>query len=318
MRKMGLDESQVGIKIAGRNNNLRYSDDTTLMAESEDKLKSFLMWVKEESTRVGLKPNIKKTKIMASGPLTSWQIDGEEMELVKDFVFLGSKITADGDCSQEIKRHLLLGRKAMANLDSILKSGDITLPTKVQIVKAMVFPVAMYGSYPHWMERLNDTQLDSGEQLRWECKAMGKPRPTYRWLKNGAPLWPENYVSIPLQSRIEMLNGVLMIHSVNQSDAGMYQCVAENKHGAIYASAELRILASAPAFPLSQLKKTIIITKGQEVAVECKPEGSPKPTISWKKGDKAVRENKRSDVSPLMFAFDWMNVCKKAITGRLL
>uniref|UniRef100_A0A8D2KXB7 Contactin-5 n=1 Tax=Varanus komodoensis TaxID=61221 RepID=A0A8D2KXB7_VARKO len=139
-------------------------------------------------------------------------------------------------------------------------------------------------TYPHWMERLNDTQLDSGEQLRWECKAMGKPRPTYRWLKNGAPLWPE--VSGPV------------VTFLSSSDAGMYQCVAENKHGAIYASAELRILASAPAFPLSQLKKTIIITKGQEVAVECKPEGSPKPTISWKKGDKAVRENKRITVLP--------------------
>ncbi|XP_053163194.1 contactin-5 isoform X2 [Hemicordylus capensis] len=145
-------------------------------------------------------------------------------------------------------------------------------------------------TYPHWVEKLNDTQLDSGDRLRWECKATGKPRPTYRWLKNGAPLWPE--------SRIEMVNGVLMIHSVNQSDAGMYQCVAENKHGAIYANAELRILASAPTFPLSQLKKTIIITKGQEVVIECKPQASPKPTITWKKGSKAVRENKRITVLP--------------------
>ncbi|XP_067322630.1 contactin-5 isoform X2 [Anolis sagrei] len=145
-------------------------------------------------------------------------------------------------------------------------------------------------TYPHWTERLNDTQLDSGDQLRWECKAIGKPRPTYRWLKNGTPLWPE--------SRIEMVNGVLMIHSVNQSDAGMYQCVAENKHGAVYTSAELRILASAPTFLASHLKKTIIITKGQEVAVECKPQASPKPTISWKKGDKALRENKRITVLP--------------------
>ncbi|KAF7251688.1 Craniofacial development protein 2 [Varanus komodoensis] len=143
MRKAGLDESPVGIKIAGRNiNNLTYADDTTRMAESEEELKSLLMWVKEKSAKVGLKLNIKKTKIMASGPLTSWQIDGEEMEVVTDFIFLGSKITADGDCSQEIKRCLLLGRKAMANLDSILKSRDITLPTKVRIVKAMVFPVA--------------------------------------------------------------------------------------------------------------------------------------------------------------------------------
>ncbi|KAF7251931.1 Retrovirus-related Pol polyprotein from type-2 retrotransposable element R2DM [Varanus komodoensis] len=131
IRKAGLDESPVGIKIAGRNiNNLRYADDTTLMAESEEELKSLLMRVKEESAKVGLKLNIKKTKIMTSGPLTSWQIDGEEMEVVTDFIFLGSKITADGDCSQEIKRRLLLGRKAMANLDSILKSRDITLPTK--------------------------------------------------------------------------------------------------------------------------------------------------------------------------------------------
>ncbi|KAM6447254.1 contactin-5 isoform 2-T3 [Liasis olivaceus] len=145
-------------------------------------------------------------------------------------------------------------------------------------------------TYPHWTERLNDTQLDSGDQLRWECRASGKPRPTYRWLRNGIPLWPE--------SRIEMVNGVLMIHSVNQSDAGMYQCVAENKHGAIYAGAELKILASAPTFPLSQLKKTIIITKGQEVTVECKPQASPKPTIGWKKGEKTVRENKRVTVLP--------------------
>ncbi|XP_070797084.1 uncharacterized protein [Pituophis catenifer annectens] len=146
MRKAGLDESKVRIKIAGRNiNNLSYADGTTLMAESEDVLKSLLMQVKEESVKVSLKLNIKKTKIMASGPLNSWQIDGEEMEVVTDFIFLGSQITAYGDCSQEIKRRLLLGRKAMANLDSILKSRDITLPTKVCIVKAMVFPVATYG-----------------------------------------------------------------------------------------------------------------------------------------------------------------------------
>ncbi|KAF7250283.1 putative uncharacterized transposon-derived protein F52C9.6 [Varanus komodoensis] len=146
MRKVGLDESQVGVKIAGRNiNNLRYADDTTLMAESEEELKSLLMRVEEESTKVGLKLNIKKTEIMASNPITPWKIVGEEMEVVTDFIFLGSKITADGDCNQEIKRHLLLGRKAMANLDSIVKSRDITLPTKVRIVNAMVFPVTMYG-----------------------------------------------------------------------------------------------------------------------------------------------------------------------------
>ena len=143
MRNAGLEEAQAVIKITGRNiNNLRYADDTTLMAESEKELKSLLIKVKEESEKVGLKLNIQKTKIMASGPITSWQIDGET---VADFIFLGSKITADGDCSHEIKRHLLLGRKVMTNLDSILKSRDITLPTKVHLVKAMVFPVVMYG-----------------------------------------------------------------------------------------------------------------------------------------------------------------------------
>ena len=133
-------------KTAGRNSNkLRYADNTTLIAESEEELKSLLMKVKEESEKIGLKLNVQKTKIMASGPITSWQIDGETMETVTDFIFQGSKITADGDCSHEIKRHLLLGRKAMTNLDSILKNRDITLPTKVRLVKAMVFPVVMYG-----------------------------------------------------------------------------------------------------------------------------------------------------------------------------
>ena len=145
MKNAGLDEAQAGIKIAGRNiNNLRYADDTTLMAESEE-LKSFLMKVKEESEKVDLKLNIQKTKIMASGPITSWQIDGETMETVTDFIFLGSKITPDGDCSYETKRCFLLGRKVMTNLDSILKSRDITLPTKVCLVTAMVFLVVMYG-----------------------------------------------------------------------------------------------------------------------------------------------------------------------------
>ena len=145
MRNAGLDEAQAGIKIAGRNtNNLRYENDTTLMAESKE-LKSLLMKVKEESEKVGLKLNIQKTKTMASGPITSWQIDGETMETVTDFIFLGSKITADGDCSHDIKRCLLLGRKVMTNLDNTLKSRDITLPTKVHLVKAMVFPVVMYG-----------------------------------------------------------------------------------------------------------------------------------------------------------------------------
>ena len=146
MRNAGLDETQAGIKIDGRNiNNLRYADDTTLIAESEEELKSLLMKVKEESEKVGLKLNIQKTKIMASGPITYWQIDRENMETVTDFIFKGSKITADGDCSHEIKRQLLLGRKAMTSLDSLLKSRDITLSTKVHLVKAMVFPVVMYG-----------------------------------------------------------------------------------------------------------------------------------------------------------------------------
>ena len=146
MRNVGLDEARAGIKIAMRNiNNLRYADKTTLMAENEEELKSLLMKVKEESEKVGLKLHIQKTKIVASGPITSREIDGETMETVSDFIFWGSKITADGDCSHEIKRRLLLGRKVMTNLDSIWKSRDITLPTKVRLVKAMVFPVVMYG-----------------------------------------------------------------------------------------------------------------------------------------------------------------------------
>ena len=146
MRNAGLDEGQAGIKTAERNiNNLRYADDTTLMAESEEELKSLLMKVKEESEKVGLKFNIQKTKIMASSPITSWQIDGETMEAVTDFISLGSKTTADGDCSHEIKRHLLLGRQAMTNLDSILKSRDIAFPTKVCLLKTMVYPVVVYG-----------------------------------------------------------------------------------------------------------------------------------------------------------------------------
>ena len=145
MRNAGLEEAQAGIKIAGRNiSNLRYADDTTVMAESEEELKSFLVKVKEESEKVGIKHNFQKTKIMASGPITSWEVDGETVETVSDFIFWGSKITVDGDCSHEIKRGLLLGRKVMTNLDSRLKSRDITLPTKVRLVKAMVFPVVMY------------------------------------------------------------------------------------------------------------------------------------------------------------------------------
>ena len=146
MQNAGPEEAQAGIKIAGRNiNNLRYADDTTLMAEGEEKLKSLLMKVKEEREKVGLKLNIQKTKIMASGPITSRQIDGETVETAADFILGGSKITADGDCSHEIKKHLLLGRKVMTNLDSKLRSRDIALPTKVHLVKAMIFPVVMYG-----------------------------------------------------------------------------------------------------------------------------------------------------------------------------
>ena len=146
MQNAGLDKAQAGMKIAGRNtSNLRYADDTTLMAESEEELKSVLMKVKEESEKVGLKLNIQKTKIMASGPITSWQIDGETIETLTNFIFLGSKITADDECSHEIKRRLLLGRKAMTHLDNILKSRDIILLTKVCLLKAMVFPVVMYG-----------------------------------------------------------------------------------------------------------------------------------------------------------------------------
>ena len=169
MRNAGLDEAQAGIKISGRNiNNLRYADDTTLIAESEEELKSLLMKVKEESEKVGLKLNIQKTKIMASSPITSWQIDGKTVETVADFIFLGSKITADGDCSHEIKRRLLLGRKVMTNLDSILKSKDITLPTKVRLVKAMVFPVVLYGCESWTMKKAESQRIDAFELWCWK------------------------------------------------------------------------------------------------------------------------------------------------------
>ena len=162
MRNAGLDEAQAGIKIARRNiNNLRYADDTTLMAESEEELKSLLMRVKEESEKVGLKLNIQKTKIMASSLITSWQIDGETVEIVSDFIFWGSKITADSDCSHEIKRRLLLGRKVMANLDSILKSRDVTLPTKLCLVKAMFFPVVMYGCESWTIKKAERQRIDA-------------------------------------------------------------------------------------------------------------------------------------------------------------
>ena len=168
MRNAGLVEAQAGIKIAGRNiNNLRYADTTTIMAESEEELKSLLMKVKEESEKVGLKLNVQKTKIMASGPITSWEIDGETVETVSDFIFLGSKITIDGDCSHEIKRCLLLGRKVMTNLDSILISRDITLPTKVRLVKAMVFPVVVYGCESWTVKKAERRRIDAFQMWCW-------------------------------------------------------------------------------------------------------------------------------------------------------
>ena len=168
MRNAGLDEAQAGIQIARRNiNNLSFADDITLMAESEEELKSHLMKVKEESVKVGLKFNIQKTKIMASGPITSWQIDGETVETVADFIFLGCKITADGDCSHEIKRRLLLGRKVFPNLDSILKSRDITLSTKLHLVKAMAFPVVMYGCESWTVKKAECRRIDAFELWCW-------------------------------------------------------------------------------------------------------------------------------------------------------
>ena len=164
IRNAGLEEAQAGIKIASKNhNNLRYADDTTLMAESKKELKSLLMKVKEESEKVGLKLNVQKTKIMTSGPITSWQIDGETMETVTDFIFLGSKITADDDCSRKIKRRLLIGRKAMTNLDSILKNRDITLPTKIRLVRAMVFPVIMYGCERWTIKKTEHQRIEAFE-----------------------------------------------------------------------------------------------------------------------------------------------------------
>ena len=168
MRNAGLEEAQAGIKIARRNSsNLRYADDTTIMAESQEEIKRLLMKVKQESEKVGLKLNIQKTKIMAFGPITSWQIDGETVETVRDFIFGGSKITADGDCSHEIKRHLLFGRKAMTTLDSILKSRDIIFPTKVHLVKAMVFPLGMYGCESWTIKKAECQRIDAFEFWFW-------------------------------------------------------------------------------------------------------------------------------------------------------
>ena len=166
MQNPGLDEAQAGIKTAGRNNNLRYADDATLMAENKE-LKSLLMKVKEESEKAGLKLNMQKAKIMASSPVTSWQIDGETMETVRDFIFLGSKTTADGDCSYEIKRHLLLRRKAMTNLGSILKSRDVPFLTKLRLVKAMVFPVVMYGCESWTIKKAEHRRIDAFELWCW-------------------------------------------------------------------------------------------------------------------------------------------------------
>ena len=169
MRNTGLEEAQAGIKIAGRNiNNLGYADDTTIMAESEEELKSLLLKVKVESEKAGLKLNIQKTKIMTSGPTTSWEIDRETVETVSDFIFLGSKITADGDCSHEIKRCLLLGRKVMNNLDSILKSRDIMLPKKVHLVKSLVFPLVMYGRESWTVKKAECQRIDAFELWCWD------------------------------------------------------------------------------------------------------------------------------------------------------
>ena len=207
MRNSGLDEAQAGIKIAGRNiNNLRYANDTTFMAASEE-LKSLLMKVKEESEKVGLKLSIQKTKIMASRPITSWQIDGETVETMTDYIFLGSKITADGDCSHEIKRHLLLERKGMTNLDSILKSRDIILPTKVHLVKAMIFPVVMYGCESWTIKTAEHQRIDAFELWCWRRLLRGPwtaKRSNQSILKEVSPeysleglmlklkLWPSN------------------------------------------------------------------------------------------------------------------------------
>jgi len=194
LRNAELEEAQAGIKITGRNiNNLRYSDDTTLMAETEEELKSLLMKAKEESEKVGLKLNIQKTKVMASSPIISWQIDGETVETVSDFIFLGSKITADGDCSHETKIHLLFRKKVITNLDSIFKSRDISLLTKVHLVKAMVFPVVMYGCESWTIKKTEHRRIDAFELWCWR-RLLRVPwtarRPTQSILKEIPIFWP--------------------------------------------------------------------------------------------------------------------------------
>ena len=223
MRNAGLEEAQAGIKIARRNvNNLRYADHNTLMAESEEELKSLLMKVKEESEKVGIKLNIQKTKIMASGPVTSWEIDGET---VADFIFWGSKITADGDCSHEIKRCLLLGRKVMTNLDSILKSRDITLSTKVHLVKAMVFPVVMYGCESWTVKKAEGRRIDAFELWCWR-RLLRVPwtarRPNQSFVKDISPgcsleglmLWLKLQYFGYLMRRVDSLEKTLILGGI--------------------------------------------------------------------------------------------------------
>ena len=230
MRNATLEEAQVGIKIAGRNiNNLRYADDTTLMADSEEELKSLLMKVKEECEKVGLKLNIQKTKIMASGPITSWQIDGETVETVSDFIFWGSKITADSDFSHEIKRCLLLGRKVMTNPDSIFKSRDITLPTKVHLVKAMVFPVVMYGCESWTVKKAESQRIDAFELWCWR-KLLRVPwtarRSNQSILKEISPRCSLEGLMLKLQyfghlmQRVDSLEKTLMLEGLGAGGKG--------------------------------------------------------------------------------------------------
>ena len=224
MRNAGLDEAQTGIKISGRNiNNLRYADDTTLIAETEEELKNLLMKVKKESEKVDLKLNIQKTKIMASGPITLWQIDGENVETVADFIFLGFKITADGDHSHEIKRHLLPERKVMTNLDSILKSRDITLPIKVCLVKVMVFPVVLYGCESWTIKKAEHWRIDAFELWCWrrlesplDCKEIQPVHPKdHSWLFIGrTDVETETPILGHLMQRVDSLGKTLMLGGI--------------------------------------------------------------------------------------------------------